>query len=167
MKSGCLGLILKLLGVSPKGEGVVEYPFGVRDDFLSPAELSFYHVLKSVLPPDAAVAVKVRLGDVLFVRQPHKNQAARNRINQKHVDFLLCEAATMKPRLAIELDDSSHQKASRQERDAFVDEALAAAGLPCLHIPAARSYVPQELWAKICEKVGAAGVVKGPTNGIR
>lgn len=48
---------------------------------------------------------------------------------------------------------SGHQKASRQERDAFVDETLAAAGLPCLHVPAARSYVPQELWTKICEKV--------------
>lgn len=65
------------------------------------------------------------------------------------------EAATMKPRLAIELDDSSHQKVSRQERDAFVDEALAAAGLPCLHIPAARSYAPQELGTNICQKLSA------------
>lgn len=59
----------------------------------------------------------------------------------------------MKPRLLIELDDSSYQLASRQERDAFVDEALAAAGLPILHIAAARSYVPQEVWSKICEKL--------------
>lgn len=151
--SGCLGLLLKLVGVAPKGAGAQAYPFGVRDDFLSPAELSFYHVLRSALPPDAAVAMKVRLGDILFVRQPHQNQAARNRINQKHVDFLLCDAATMKPRLVIELDDSSHQRVSRQERDAFVDEALAAAGLPILHITAARSYVPQEVWSKICEKL--------------
>lgn len=133
----------------------------MRDDFLSPAELSFYHVLESVLPPDAAVAVKVRLGDILFVRQPHQNQAARNRINQKHVDFLLCEAATMRPRLAIELDDRSHQKASRQERDVFLEEALAAAGLPCLRVPAARGYVPQELWAKICEKLAAGPKAAG------
>lgn len=58
MKSGCLGLLLKLFGVAPKSGNTPAYPFGVRDDFLSPAELSFYHVLKSVLPPDAVVAVK-------------------------------------------------------------------------------------------------------------
>lgn len=53
---GCLGLLLKLFGVAPKSAGgAADYPFGVRDEFLSPAELSFYHVLKSVLPPDAAV----------------------------------------------------------------------------------------------------------------
>lgn len=57
--SGCLGLLLKLLGIAPKGAVGQAYPFGVRDDFLSPAELSFYQVLRSLLPPDVAVAVKV------------------------------------------------------------------------------------------------------------
>ncbi|WP_207669235.1 hypothetical protein [Fonticella tunisiensis] len=43
---GCLGVILKLLGVNLKKGNVEEakLPYGLRDDFLSPAELSFYKV---------------------------------------------------------------------------------------------------------------------------
>ncbi len=155
MNLGCLNLLtFGLLGrASGAATAKDPLPYGLRDDFLSAAEISFYHVLRSTLAADVTIVIKPRLSDILFVRQPHKNQGARNRINQKHVDFLLCETATMKPRLVIELDDQSHQKAKRQERDAFVDQSLKAAGLPILHVPAAKGYVPKELFTKICEKI--------------
>jgi len=51
----------------------------------------------------------------------------------------------MDPRLAIELDDRSHQQADREERDAFVDEVFRAAGLPLVHIPAAKGYQVDEI----------------------
>ena len=45
--SGCLGLLLKLFGVAPKAAGgAADYPFGVRDDFLSPAEAKALQLLK-------------------------------------------------------------------------------------------------------------------------
>jgi hypothetical protein len=40
------------------------------------------------------------------------------------------DAATFAPCLAVELDDSSHLRADRRERDAFVDEVLASVGIP-------------------------------------
>jgi very-short-patch-repair endonuclease len=155
MNLGCLNILtFGLLGRLHGGAAAKqELPYGLRDEFLSPAEISFYHVLRSALGADATIVIKPRLGDILFVRQPHKNQAARNRINLKHVDFLLCDTATMKPRLVIELDDSSHQRQKTKERDSFVDEALKVSGLPILHITAAKGYVPQELFKKIAEKL--------------
>jgi len=51
----------------------------------------------------------------------------------------------MEPKLAIELDDKSHQRKDRQERDAFVDEVFRAAGLPLVHIPAAKGYQVDEV----------------------
>ena len=85
--SGCLGILLApFLG---RGKEVpIEYPYGKRDAFLSPAEISFFHVLRSILPAEFHLCVKVRIGDLVFVRQPHKNQAARNRIDRKHVDMI-------------------------------------------------------------------------------
>ena len=155
MNLGCLNILtFGLLGRLHGGAAAKQdLPYGLRDEFLSPAEISFYHVLRSALGADATIVIKPRLGDILFVRQPHKNQAARNRINLKHVDFLLCDTATMKPRLVIELDDSSHQRQKTKERDNFVDEALKVSGLPILHITAAKGYVPQELFKKIAEKL--------------
>jgi very-short-patch-repair endonuclease len=55
--------------------------------------------------------------------------------------------------LVIELDDASHEEEYRRDRDTFVDAALTAAGLPILHIPAQRSYVPAELAAAIQQKL--------------
>lgn len=114
---------------------------------------NYYHVLRSTLAQDVTIVIKPRLNDILFVRQSHKNKGARNRIDRKHVDFLLCETATMTPRLVVELDDRSHQKKDRQERDELVDGALKAAGLPILHVSAVRGYVPQELFAQIQQAI--------------
>jgi len=142
-------------GPAPK----VAFPYGKRDNFLSPAELSFYRVLKSALPAEWQLIAKVRLADLFFVRQPHRNQGARNRIEKKHVDFVICDAATMEPLLGVELDDSSHDRADRKERDEFVDGVFAAAGLPILHVKAARTYQPAALMDEVKAKLG---IVKHP-----
>lgn len=70
-----------------------------------------------------------------------------HKIDRKHVDFLLCDPVTMRPMVGIELDDNSHQRPDRQERDAFVDQAFQAAGLPLLHVAVKRAYVVTELEA--------------------
>lgn len=143
-KTGCLGILLAPL-LGRRKEPEIEFPYGKRDDFLSAAEISFFHVLKSLLPAEYHLCTKVRIGDLVFVRRPHENQAARNRIDRKHVDFLICDAKTMEPKMAIELDDKSQQRKDRQERDAFVDEVFRAAGIPLVHIPAAKSYQIDEI----------------------
>lgn len=72
-----------------------------------------------------------------------------NKIAQRHLDFLVCDAVTMKPLLGIELDDSSHQQNSRQERDKFIDEIFQAARLPLLRFPVQREYNARESAAQI------------------
>ena len=63
-----------------------------------------------------------------------------NRIHMKHVDFLICASDDMRPVLGIELDDKSHARKDRQERDTFVDSVFATAGLPILHVQAVGGY---------------------------
>ncbi len=137
------------------------FPYGKRDDFLSPAELSFFRVLKSGLPAEWHLIAKVNLADLFFVRQPHRNQAARNRIDRKHVDFVLCDALTMEPLLGIELDDLSHERKDRVERDELVDRVFEAAGLPLLHVMAAKGYQTAALMQNVREKLG---IVPGPPS---
>lgn len=140
---GCLTVLLRLVGLGPSGgAAAVERPYKLRDEFLSKAELSFYRVLIGAVQGRWTVCAKVRLADVFYVSRPHENRGAGNSINQKHVDFLLCDPATMQPVVGVELDDSSHKGKKRQERDALVDEIFAAAGLPLVHVVAARGYSP-------------------------
>ncbi len=152
--SGCLGMFLKFLGTNSKpqshyaGPTSLEdeiLPFRVRDDFLSHSELSFYHVLKQVVADRAVICPKVRIIDVLFVKQLKENYSLHNRVEQKHLDFLLCQPDSMTPLAAIELDDSSHNQADRIERDEFVNRAFKAAAFPLLRVPARHAYGLQDL----------------------
>lgn len=86
---------------------------------------------------------KVRLGDLIGAQQglsKGERQRALNRITSKHLDFVLCRASDMHVVCAVELDDKTHQQTDRKARDAFLDRALKAAGVPLLRFPVRRSY---------------------------
>ena len=149
-KSGCLGMLLVMLGIG-RGNGArvssaappplpPSLPFRMRDDFLSAAEISFYHVLLKIVDARYTVCPKVNLNDIFYVERPHENRASRNQIDRKHVDFLICERGSMRPLVGVELDDGSHASKDRQERDAFVDRVYEKAGLPLLHFPVGFAY---------------------------
>ncbi len=157
---GCLFSLLGLLFPQGKKEGAS--PYRVRDDFLSPAESSFYRVLLLACGGQFLVFPKVRLVDILFVQKGvEKWQSHHNRISNRHTDFLLCNPQTLRPSLAVELDDGSHNRSDRKERDAFVDQAFKAAGLPLLHVPAKNTYDAQQLRALL-----SAGLSEAPRPAI-
>jgi hypothetical protein len=132
-------------------------PYRKKDYLLTAAERSFYEVLRSIAGDQLEVFAKVRLLDLFYLPKGTENrQSHSNRVISKHVDFLLCDRQNVSPLLVIELDDSSHERDDRTERDAFVDEALSAAGLPILHVAAKRSYAPQELAEMIQQKLSGS-----------
>lgn len=123
-----------------------DLPYRKREYLLTRAERSFYEVLRRATPPEYVVFTKVRVADILFVeRGTETRMAHQNRIDRKHVDFLLCSVTTISPVLVVELDDSSHQTVARADRDAFLDAACTAAGLPTLHVRAREAYDPRQL----------------------
>ena len=156
---GCLAAILSLIGIRLNGPTARDQlPYRQRDDFLSAAELSFYRVLAMGLEGSFAICPKVNLADIFFVARPDENRSYRNKIDRKHVDFLLCDPMTMKPIIGVELDDASHSRPDRQDRDRFVDQVFDAAGLPLLHIHAASGYNPQQLARLVHEAVAGHAV---------
>lgn len=62
---------------------------------------------------------------------------------------MICDSILIKPLLAIELDDSSHNNKKQKEKDKFKDDALETAGLPILRLPARYSYNLTDLKDKI------------------
>lgn len=164
---------LGLLKPSGEKEGA-DPPYRCQERLLSEAEQKLYAALVRALPilcqranrPEAPLLLaKVRLSDVL---SPDKEkapdragkegwQAARNRIDRKHVDFILCKPTDTRPMLVIELDDKTHERADRMERDNFLDSACKAAGLPVLHIKCLSPkvpYDPSDLAAQVAAKLG-------------
>ncbi len=60
--------------------------------------------------------------------------------HKQHVDFVLCRPQNMAILAVEELDDFSHRHPSRIDRDRFVDEALASAGVPLVRVDVAAEY---------------------------
>lgn len=133
-------------------------PYHLRDGLLSSAELSFYHVLKQAAA-NHQVITKVNLGDLFMPKHPDRSKwrMYRNKIDRKHVDFLLCDPKTMRPLLGIELDDKSHQRKDRKRRDRFVDQVFEVSGLPLLHVRAAYSYKVGDVAVQIERALGRTG----------
>lgn len=144
--------VLAILKAKLTGSGPKAGVYYLKKSLFTPAERSFLGVLEPVLPPGVRVFGKVRLEDIFGVVKglnACERQSARNRINRKHVDFLLVRATDLAPLAGIELDDSSHEEDDRQQRDAFVDSVFASASLPLLHVAVQKTYNPSEVKAKV------------------
>ena len=55
----------------------------------------------------------------------------------------------MTPIVGIELDDQSHQRPDRRDRDGFVDQVFENANLPLVHIKVQHTYNTNELLQKL------------------
>lgn len=85
---------------------------------------------------------KVRLFDLIEPKKGIENgQIYQNKIQSKHVDFVICDSKLV-ARVVIEYDDSSHDAQAREERDVFVNAALSNCGYKVLHM---RSIEPDKL----------------------
>lgn len=128
-------------------------PYFSRGSLLTNCELKFYQTLRKALPEGTTLCMQVRLCDLIDCPREARANGFWGKIAQKHIDFVIADAATTAILLAIELDDRSHQRKDRRERDAFVDAALDVAGIPILHVPTAPAYDARALRTQIIEKI--------------
>lgn len=145
---GLIILVVKFLQNRSLGNGVLgtasteKLPYHKKDYLLTIAEKNFYRVLSQVTEKhDKLLFVKVRLEDLLWLPNGTENRfGLRNRIKSRHIDFVLCDKENIKPLIAIELDDSTHNQKTRIERDGNINRILQDAGLPILHIKVQPNY---------------------------
>ncbi|MFZ2653905.1 MAG: DUF2726 domain-containing protein [Victivallales bacterium] len=120
----------------------------IRKNLFSPAELSFFKALELALGTKYRIFTKIRLADIIRVNgglEKSERQTAFNRIQSKHVDFVLCDPGDLSVQCVIELDDKSHDAPDRIARDNFVDSALRSAGIPIAHFAARRQYSTEDI----------------------
>lgn len=177
--AGSLGAVVGLLAVLALGLGVLAVvvavlrpellrallapeksaalPYRKREYLFTRGEAEFYRAMLAGVAGRLVVSGKVRMEDVLEVRGAGKaTQSYQNRIRSKHFDFVLCEPGSMRILAAVELDDSSHRRSDRADRDRFVDEACRGAGLVLVRFPAASKYDPSAIAREIERALVAA-----------
>ena len=131
------GILLILLGIIIRiiRSRRERFPYEKRP-LLTDNEQELYSVLEPIVRDlGLLLLVKMRMADIMGVRENARDyMGAFNRIKAKHTDFVLCDPVTLEVLVGIELDDQSHLRADRMERDAFVDAAFKACGIPLLHV---------------------------------
>ena len=131
--------------------------YSKHESLLTKAELNFYNQLKFAIPTGYILCLKVRVADVLqgstalTTRNKKEWYSEFARISQKHFDFLICHESDLSFLCAIELNDSSHQRKDRIQRDEFIRSACLNAKLPLIEILAARFYDRKALSKRIKE----------------
>lgn len=112
-----------------------KFPYILNTPIMSVKEKSFYKAVKPIADElGLVVFAKIRLADLLTVPKDTANHHKWfNYVKSKHVDFVLVDTE-LNIKAVIEVDDSTHNRPDRKERDEFVDKAFRQLGLEVLHI---------------------------------
>ena len=112
-----------------------KYTYGRKQFLLTKPEHEFYDVLMELVGETHRVFAQVHLSSIFEHKIKRQSwRGAFSHINGKSVDFVICDKEYISPQLAIELDDSSHGRPDRQERDGDVEHIFEQVGLPLLRI---------------------------------
>jgi hypothetical protein len=155
-----VGLLVLQFIKGPRNKGTSsekseDLPYVLERYLMSKAERSFFGVLEQVTDSSKYyIFPQLSLSKLVIVEKGTGSyQTYHNKVDRKSIDFVLFDRSVVSPVLAVELDDASHDREDRLERDAFVDRVLAKAGLPLLHVRAQASYDPKQLAASISEAI--------------
>lgn len=137
-----IGIYLKEQILPDNSSDNGEFNYKSKQYFFSKAERKFYEVLKEVADEmDMVVFAKVRLADLIYLPKSEDNWIKGwNKIKSKHIDFVLCDKEDYRPKVAIELNDNSHNQKSRARRDDFVRNVAGKADLILVEIKASSQY---------------------------
>jgi hypothetical protein len=93
--------------------------------FMSRAEHECFDALLAAVGEEFYIFAQVHLPPLIDNKVVGQNWAAAfKHINGKSVDFVLCDKAYIAPKRAIELDNKTHARPDRRERDMEVERIL-------------------------------------------
>lgn len=118
-----------------EGKTKEEYHYQPKKFFMTRAEHECFDALVEAVGDQYHVLAQVHLNSIVDHKVTGQNwKAAFRHISQKSVDFVLCDKDYLSPKLAIELDDKTHERPERMLRDAEVERILKDAKVPLLRL---------------------------------
>lgn len=123
------------------------YHYAKKNSVMSNAEHRFFDKLQKAVGERYYIFPQVHLSAVLDHKVPNGQywKAAFKHVNSKSVDYVLCDKSSLSPIVAIELDDWSHGRNDRKERDIEVERIFEGAGLPLVRFEGSRAYSVEEI----------------------
>lgn len=119
-------------------------PYRLRERLLSVPEAALFRTLQKMAGARYVICPKVALSDIFTIVRPNENVHFYNKIFRKHVDFLLCDAKTLQPAIAVELTKPIGRNETRAN-DQFMEDLFFGEGIPLVHVPLGENYDVNDL----------------------
>ena len=129
--------VMQPITPAPAQEINLEAPKNTRADYSKSYQAKYiltrnewyeYKKLRTIADAKGLIICpKVRLLDLVEPRKGEGFMALLGKIQSKHVDFVIADK-DLHVKAILELDDNSHNRPERQDRDNFIDEVLRSVG---------------------------------------
>ena len=130
------------------------YNYKRKDFLMSRAEHEFFDILVDITKDQYYVFPQIHLSTILDNKVVGQNwKGAFRHIDEKSVDYVICDKAYIKPLLAIELDDRTHERENRKIRDGEVERILSDANLLLLRFGNGGRFDKEEIRRLVLENI--------------
>ena len=136
-----------------------QYRYYAKPYVMTSRENECFKILNEIFSSKWFVVPQVHLSALLDYKVKGQNwNAAFRHINGKSVDFVLIGKESYKVICVIELDDSTHSKPDRIERDAEIERMFKEARIPLARIGRFESMTKSEIAKIITDAINANSV---------
>ena len=123
--------------------------YNKKEYLLTQPELKFFKLIKNITEKNNLnIFSQVALYEIVT----SKNIKDFNKIKSKTIDFVITDT-NCKIKLCIELDDPTHIKENRQQRDKFIEDLFNQLNIKLIRIPVQSYYNLKEIEEKIKESL--------------
>ena len=136
-----------------------QYRYYAKSYIMTSRENECFKILNEIFSSKWFVVPQVHLSALLDYRVKGQNwNAAFRHINGKSVDFVLIGKESYKVICAIELDDSTHSKPDRMERDVEIERMFKEAKIPLARISKFESMTKPEIAKVVTDAINGNSI---------
>ncbi len=163
---GAAALILIGHGGKEKHRGQIPF-YQKRSSLLNENQRRYYDTLLQVVGDKSLVFPKVRASDLVNPppSSPHSFRVHWQRVQRRHVDFLICTPANLTPTLAIRLETRAEKKRRLQSGPDVVDDVVDMAQIPFLRVEMVETYEASRIARDIRNALARGGEIASTNSG--
>lgn len=129
------------------------YSYKAKRGIMTPTEQAFFRILSDAVSERYYVFAQVHLSAILeYAGKDSQSLYAFRHINQKSVDFVLCDKENLAPIYAIELDDYTHRtNKHRYDRDVEVERIFQEANMSLVRFRVGATITKEDVVRKLAD----------------
>ncbi len=131
-----LAILSSLLKGKLRRSSINNYAYQKKEYLLTKPEHEFFQTLETIIGNQYYIFPQIHLSSLLKHNLKGQNwKGALSHIDRKSVDYVICDKTYLSPLLIIELDDKTHDRNDRRDRDEAVEQILQNSHLPLVRVP--------------------------------